>query len=152
MFCYHSGIDGALLLGITEARVDDVALVRLGVVVVAHSHYVIRAEVEETLGERAEGPAAHVGRQLRSLALVVDLGELERAVPELEHALNLRLADVAVLVRSLARPQWPASKQRKKDLSPVRWPSSSKWRARAALLNFLCFLLTLSSANSLRVM
>ena len=66
---------------------------------VAHRHNVVGSEAEEALGERAECPAALVGRQVRPLPLFVGLSEVELLVEELEDALDLGLADVAVLVQ-----------------------------------------------------
>ena len=68
---------------------------------VAHRHNVVGSEAEEALGERAEGAAALVGRQVRPLALLVALGEVQRLVPELEDALHFGLADVPVLVQQV---------------------------------------------------
>ena len=41
------GVDGALLLGVAEARVDDVALVCVSVVVVANRHDCVSVVAEE---------------------------------------------------------------------------------------------------------
>ena len=66
---------------------------------VADCHDFVSTEAEEALGDGAEGLAPLVGRQVRPLAVFARLGEVERLVPELEDALDLRLANVAVLVQ-----------------------------------------------------
>ena len=66
---------------------------------VADCHDFVSTEAEEALSDGAEGLAPLVGRQVRPLAFFIGLGEVERLVPELEDALDLRLANVAVLVQ-----------------------------------------------------
>ena len=76
---------------------------------VAHRHDCVGGEAEEALGQRAEGAAALVGRQVLPNALLVGLGEVQRLVPELEDALHFGLADVAVLVQHVCcsrRSRW----------------------------------------------
>ena len=66
---------------------------------VADCHDFVSTEAEEALGDGAEGLAPLVGRQVRPLPVFAGLGEVEPLVPELEDALDLRLANVAVLVQ-----------------------------------------------------
>ena len=66
---------------------------------VTDCHDFVSTEAEEALGDGAEGLAPLVGRQVRPLPVFAGLGEAEPLVPELEDALDLRLANVAVLVQ-----------------------------------------------------